>query len=245
MSFFAVWTLLALASVVLAAGAPLVRQRWVGPLMTAGFGAGLALFLAGWQVPASVLAGLVALLAGGQLLPRAVADIHRSGARPNQAAGASQVHSPPATDSNLSADVQVPQPADSSSRLGRERARRALALMGAGFLAAQAGVFLRSQGAPALPAFVAAAALPVAAVWLAAFHSHFAPRRLRDEALLFLVASGLCVAAAPGVITGWASAMALNASARGQADISIPGWVLAAVGVATLAGAVSRLWRRN
>ncbi|MEJ0035796.1 MAG: hypothetical protein WDO68_06915 [Gammaproteobacteria bacterium] len=206
MSLFTFWTLFALASVVLAAGAPAIRHSLVGPLLIAGFGAGLVLFIGEWQVPPVVLAALIASLALIQLVGTPEGDLR--------------------------------QPR-------WYRIANGVALLGGGFIAAQGGAFLVSQGAPAMIAFPCCAMLPVLAAGLVALRPDFAPRKLRDEAALFLLASGICLAAVPEVLSGWTSAMVLNASARGEAATAIPVWVLVSVGAVALAGAASRRWRRN
>jgi hypothetical protein len=209
MTLFAFWTLFALAAVVLATSTAALRAALAWPLLVAGFVGGLVLFLNGWRLPEWVVAALVALLAGVQLLP----------------------------------------PATTADAAGRQAARGhriapALAVVGAGFVAAQAAVFLTDRGAPGLLAWAGSPVLALLSSGLVAGRPSFAPRKLRDEASLFVLAAGLCLAAAPEVISGWRSATALNVAARG-AETAIPAWVLAAVGAAALAGAVSRWWRRN
>ena len=111
-----------------------------------------------------------------------------------------------------------------------------------GALAALWGVLLHVQGAPIAIAVALAAAVPSLSAILAIWHRAFAPERLREEALLFVLVLGLAVAMAPAAAAGWQAAMALNLEQKNVASQAIPVWALATTVAATLLGGVYALW---
>ena len=120
------------------------------------------------------------------------------------------------------------------------------ALMSAvgGLLAAVCATLIAFEGL-----HVAAAALAVAGVagvsgYLSTTKAAFAPARLREEAALALMLIGLGVAMAPGVVTGWGAAQALNLPDRNISAPMVPSWVIAIGSGAILLGGAHRLWRR-
>jgi hypothetical protein len=72
----------------------------------------------------------------------------------------------------------------------------------------------------------------------------FAPAPLREEAAIALLVIGLAVAMAPGVVTGWSAAQALNLPDRNTSAPMVPSWVIAVGGGAIFLGGAHRLWRR-
>lgn len=119
------------------------------------------------------------------------------------------------------------------------------AFAAAGVVSALSAAFLKDSGAPVAVAWTMSLLLPGLTVVLRARVVDFAPDRIREEALLFVLASGLLAAAAPEVLAGWESAMALNGSALPSSGEVVPGWVLIGLGLAVVAGAASRWWRRS
>src|SRR5688572_8922359 len=84
-----------------------------------------------------------------------------------------------------------------------------LVAAGGGALAGIWMAMLRVEGLPLPAAALVAAGLPALAAVLSRRRPHFAPTFLREEALVVVVVLGFAVAAAPGVASGWQSAVTL------------------------------------
>lgn len=125
------------------------------------------------------------------------------------------------------------------------RTVHAAGLAGAGLILALSSAFLIQHGASVPVAWTVGFLLASLTFALRMRVPDFAPVPVREEALLFVLAAGLLAAAAPEVVAGWQSAMALNASALPSSGEVIPNWVWIGLGVAGVAGAASRWWRRN
>lgn len=116
---------------------------------------------------------------------------------------------------------------------------------GAGILAAASGTLLESFGVAA-PVALVVGALPamLALVW-SHRNPNFAPKTMREEALLLVMLLGLATAVVPAVTDGWRSASALRSAASDAADRGMPAWVLLLSGTAALLGGVWSLWRHR
>jgi hypothetical protein len=97
--------------------------------------------------------------------------------------------------------------------------------------------------APAGAAFGAAEAAIVAS--LSFRRPEFAPRPMRDEALLGIVGLGTLVALMPGVMSGWQTALALNIEDKGSMNQVVPGWTLTVGIMAVVSGGLYALWRHR
>jgi hypothetical protein len=125
------------------------------------------------------------------------------------------------------------------------RPRYALVAVAAG--GALGGIWpelLWMQGLPRVVAWPAAALVVALPVWLARSRPGFAPPVLQDDALLGVLAMGAVLAVLPGVIDGWQAALALNIGAA-EGGGSLPPWLVAAVMVALVMGAVHSVWSRR
>ena len=115
----------------------------------------------------------------------------------------------------------------------------------AGALAGLWGHVLQGYGLPGWSAVPLAAAVPGAAMVLAHRSPRFAPRALREDALLTICALGLVVAAVPALSTGWRSAAAMNLES-GSGVPPAPGlWVIAGLVAVVSLGGLHSLWRRG
>jgi hypothetical protein len=105
---------------------------------------------------------------------------------------------------------------------------------------------LEAEGLPLIPAAMVAAVVPLVSARLRLRHAAFAPPALRDEALLFALALGLVVAAAPTIVDGWHAAT--NLKMQGQASqgaAAIPAWTLSLSAAALVVGGLYSLWSRR
>ncbi|MEQ1946996.1 MAG: hypothetical protein ABL995_07395 [Bryobacteraceae bacterium] len=75
----------------------------------------------------------------------------------------------------------------------------------------------------------------------------FAPRSLRDEALLGILGFGAAIALLPGVLAGWQTATALNAGVqdKNSVSITIPVWTMTIGAAAMISGGLFSLWRHR
>jgi hypothetical protein len=126
--------------------------------------------------------------------------------------------------------------------------RPALVDLGAVWGGALAGILvslLRVEGIPAVPALILSAALPSVSAFLALRRSDFAPKAMREEALLLLLALGAGAAMAPQIVAGWQSAGSLNVGPGQNAANSMPAWVLLLGGMSVALGGLFSLWRHR
>jgi hypothetical protein len=113
----------------------------------------------------------------------------------------------------------------------------------AGVLAAWSGALLHANGVPHLAALALGAAWPSVSACLAVTNRDFAPRAIREEALLLVLGAGLGVAMVPRVADGWRSAVVLNVQPPADGAL-VPAWTLMVVGGALGVGGVSALFPR-
>lgn len=114
----------------------------------------------------------------------------------------------------------------------------------AGVSAALAGALYAGHGLNVWIAAASAAAVLAIGVWIAQ-----SPRssiaRVRDAALAIVALGAVLAGLAPEVATGWRSALILNKTPPPAHVVAIPGWALAFVALALLAGAVRGFWVRR
>ena len=115
----------------------------------------------------------------------------------------------------------------------------------AGVLAGLWGHVLESYGLPGWSAIPLAAAVPGAALVLAHRSPRFAPRALREDALLSICALGLVVAAVPALSMGWRSAAAMNLEPGSGVRPSMGLWVTVGLVAVVSLGGLHTLWRRG
>jgi hypothetical protein len=121
----------------------------------------------------------------------------------------------------------------------------AMASATAGLVAAAWAVLFQALGLPAIGSLALAAVVPTVSAVLAARSRAFAPRQIRDEALLILTALAAGLAVAPGLVAGWQSAGALNLEGKREIVQALPQWtILMTVAAASLGGAYT-LWTRR
>ena len=104
---------------------------------------------------------------------------------------------------------------------------------------------LQSYGLPGWSAVPLAAAVPGTVVVLAHRSPRFAPRALREDALLTICALGLVVAASPTLSTGWRSAVVMNLEPGSGAQPTTGLWVPLGLGAVVSLGGLYTLWRRG
>ena len=104
---------------------------------------------------------------------------------------------------------------------------------------------LQDQGLPAAAAWGLSAAVPAASAWMTRVHEDFAPRHLREEAMLLIGGFGLLVAIGPDVLAGWRAATAMNLEPGSGYKGAFEVWVVLLAVVASLGGGVHSLWRRR
>ena len=120
-----------------------------------------------------------------------------------------------------------------------------LVAAGGGVLAGIWMAMLRVEGLPLPAAALTAAGLPALAALLARRRPDFAPAPLGEEALLVVLLLGIGVAAAPGVVSGWQSAVTLNLQQKEVASQAVPAWtLLLTLGAATVGGLYT-VWIRR
>ncbi|MEQ1884776.1 MAG: hypothetical protein ABL967_06915 [Bryobacteraceae bacterium] len=75
----------------------------------------------------------------------------------------------------------------------------------------------------------------------------FAPRDLRNEALVGVVGLGVVVAVAPGLLSGWQTAASLNVEVQDKniVSISVPTWTITIGAAATISGGLFSIWRHR
>jgi hypothetical protein len=98
---------------------------------------------------------------------------------------------------------------------------------------------------PSGVALAAAAALPTTAAWLAARRPAFAPPTVREEATLLVLVLAAIVAAAPTLVAGWRSAVALNLQQAAGSYAPVPAWALLLTAGAFGLGGLFSMWRRG
>jgi hypothetical protein len=114
----------------------------------------------------------------------------------------------------------------------------------AGVLGALWVALLQAQGVPSGAGLAIVSGLLTATLYLAVRRPAFAPRALRDDALVLMLIGGVVVAAAPSVLDGWRAAFNLSVGERGTA-VQIPGWIVMFVTATVLGGGAYSLWSRR
>lgn len=180
-------------------------------------GLAIAAFGALASRPAVLVVSLAAFAAGLVLLPDAVPGPAAVGTLTALAAGAA---------------------------LLRPRLSPAAAACG-GVLAAVLGDVIAAQDVPVLAAHAAALLPLLAAATLAARLPRFAPVDLEEEALALVTVLALGLAAAPAVVEGFASALALRAVPLPEDAAPVGHWALALGASFALLGGFWALWRRR
>lgn len=122
-------------------------------------------------------------------------------------------------------------------------------LFWSGVCAGWAAALLASMGLPWWLAVPLCLIVTSAATWLNTRRSDFAPTIIKKQALLGLAWLAPCVAAAPGVISGWQSAQRLNVELNVELTAAtaraIPAWCWQLTIAALLLGVVRGLWGRR
>jgi hypothetical protein len=114
-----------------------------------------------------------------------------------------------------------------------------------GALAGLSASLLQVYGVAVAFAIVLAAIPPAAAGVLGFRVRDFAPRDLREQALLGLLLFSMIWALAPGVAAGWHSALNLNIAGRNATAYSIPAWTLSLGAMSMALGGAWAVWRRR
>lgn len=104
---------------------------------------------------------------------------------------------------------------------------------------------LEGSGLPAPLALAVPLAAATAALVLVRRREDFAPDALRDEALMIVTAAGLILAAAPTIMQGFETAVALKAAPLGAQTPAATPWALVLAGVCALGGCVLAIWRHR
>ena len=115
----------------------------------------------------------------------------------------------------------------------------------AGLLAGLWVHVLQSYGLPGWSTVALAAAVPGTALILAHRSPRFAPRALREDALLTICVLGLVVAASPALSMGWQSAGTMNLEPGGGVRTAMGSWVPLGLGAVVSLGGLHTLWRRG
>ena len=115
----------------------------------------------------------------------------------------------------------------------------------AGCLAGLWVSLLAAQGIPPAAACGVALAVPAVAAWMAQTREEFAPRMLREEALLAIGGLGLLVAMGPDVLAGWQTASAMNLEPGAGRRGVMEAWLMLATAGAALGGGLHALWSRR
>ena len=87
--------------------------------------------------------------------------------------------------------------------------------------------------------------MPGMAVMLAHRSPGFAPRALREDALLAIGFMGLAVAAVPAVSMGWRSAVGMNLEPGGEGRPALGIWLTLGLGAVVSLGGLHTFWRRS
>lgn len=114
-----------------------------------------------------------------------------------------------------------------------------------GALTALWAALLQIEGLPRPAALAVAAVLPAISAYLAIRRPTFAPRVLREEALLAVFALAVVVAMAPTVSEGWHSALALNLIDQGRSTQIVPAWTISLAAGSVALGGLYSFWRRG
>ena len=121
----------------------------------------------------------------------------------------------------------------------------AVPAVSAGFAAAAWAELLAAQGLPAPGAYVLCAAAAGGSAYLASIRESFAPAILKEEAQMIVAVFALIVAAAPSVMQGFESAVALTAvRLSGESSPTAP-WALIAAAACLALGAVYSIWKQH
>jgi len=115
----------------------------------------------------------------------------------------------------------------------------------AGLLAGLWMGVMKFQGLPSGVAAAVSVSVPLVSARLRAARPAYAPPRLREEALLFVMVLGLIAAAAPAVLDGWRAAAVLNVQGPETAVAAIPAWTLMVATGALVSGGIYSLWSRR
>ncbi len=113
----------------------------------------------------------------------------------------------------------------------------------AGICSGLAATLHVNEGLSFLPAVLLSVPVPLAAM-LFAKRAEFAAPLVRQQALLGLAFLGPCLAAAPGIISGWRSAVALNRIEE-TAGNAIPSWTWQFAALALALGLLRSLWKHR
>jgi len=127
----------------------------------------------------------------------------------------------------------------------RPAAANKLAPLAAGAVAAQWATALTLLGAPEPAAAILAAATLLGVTVLTTRRSRFAPRIIREEALLLVGSVAGLLAIGPGIISGWQSALALRATPLNDTPLAVAPWPFAVVGVALALGGLYATWKHK
>lgn len=115
----------------------------------------------------------------------------------------------------------------------------------AGLAAAVWAELLAAQGLPAFAAYLACAAIASGSAALASIRETFAPAILKEEAQMIVAVFALIVAAAPSIMQGFDSAVALTAvRLSGESTRSEP-WALVVAAACLALGVVYSIWKQH
>ena len=129
---------------------------------------------------------------------------------------------------------------------GLTRPRVGLLASAAGGLLAGIWIsLLQVEGLPLWAAVIVAGAPAAVSAVLSHRKPNFAPPALREEAMLLVFVLAVVVAAAPSVIAGWQSAVALNLQQKEVAGQVVPAWTLLLTFGAAAAGGLYTVWIRR
>jgi len=118
------------------------------------------------------------------------------------------------------------------------------AALAAGVCAALAILVQGQQGAP-MPAAILLGLLVVGATLRFTGAERFAPVRMQEQALTGLVLAAPILAALPGVLSGWQSAVTINLAVEARGLRSVPAWVWEFGIAMIMLGSVRALWVRR
>lgn len=118
------------------------------------------------------------------------------------------------------------------------------ALVCGGVLAGIWAAVLRGLGAPALLSFAYVIGVAGLSNRLAARNPGYATDAMREEAFMLVAVIALALAAAPAVVEGWQSAVALRAAPI-EVAAAESSWAIAVAAAAFLVGGIYSMWRRR
>lgn len=108
---------------------------------------------------------------------------------------------------------------------------------------------LLDQGLPGVAVAIAALLVPGTLLWTTHKHPGLANPALHLEAMVLILVLAVVLGAAPAVVTGWHSAIALNASmtstAPASSDLQPSSWLIPICLAPLLFGALYSLWGRR